>query len=548
MAIPVIDLFAGPGGLGEGFSSFSRLNRWGEVERPFEIRLSVEKDPIAHLTLELRAFFRQFPSGEAPDLYYSYLRGEVSRQLLFDSHPEEAQAAAREAWQTTLGQEAHGNVMERIRASMRLDCRRWVLIGGPPCQAYSLAGRSRMRNLAAFATDHRHFLYREYLRIIADRMPAVFVMENVQGMLSSRTQQAPDAPDPDGQGERIFGRILNDLQHPRAALALPDADELRYHVFPLGGALQGGTDGPGGQGVLFHQPDPREFLVRTERFGIPQARPRVFLLGVREDVLAQLRHQPARLTPHEGGPVTLWDVIGNLPPLRSRFSRGETLPADWRDHIVAMTQQAWFTRLGVVPFALQMRLCERAAQLELMPDDALPNTGGNWVPCDDQLQFEQDEFNDWYHDPRLQGVCNHESRGHMRADLWRYFYAATFVEEMGRSPVLRDFPAELRPDHENVGAALRGNDLFSDRFRVQLRHRPSTTVVSHISKDGHYYIHPDPLQCRSLTVREAARLQTFPDNYFFEGPRTAQYHQVGNAVPPLLAHRIAAVVRQILPT
>jgi len=151
------------------------------------------------------------------------------------------------------------------------------------------------------------------------------------------------------------------------------------------------------------------------------------------------------------------------------------------------------------------------------------------------------KYPDWFLDKRLQGVCNHETRGHMREDLHRYFFAAVFAREFKRSPLLEDLPKALLPDHKNVEAALK-ETKFNDRFRVQMAGRPSTTIVSHIARDGHYFIHYDPTQCRSLTVREVARLQTFPDNYFFEGSRTHQYQQVGNAVPPLLANKIADIV------
>jgi len=152
------------------------------------------------------------------------------------------------------------------------------------------------------------------------------------------------------------------------------------------------------------------------------------------------------------------------------------------------------------------------------------------------------KYSDWYIDDVLGGICNHESRAHIRDDLHRYFFAAMFAKLNRRSPYLNEFPIELLPKHKNASEGKK----FTDRFRVQVRGKPSTTVVSHISQDGHYYIHYDPAQCRSLTVREAARLQTFPDNYFFEGPRTQQYIQVGNAVPPLLAYQIAQIVAEVI--
>jgi DNA (cytosine-5)-methyltransferase 1 len=137
----------------------------------------------------------------------------------------------------------------------------------------------------------------------------------------------------------------------------------------------------------------------------------------------------------------------------------------------------------------------------------------------------------------------------MASDLARYAYAAAVAETTGVSPKLEKWPRQLLPRHRNVShdeaGGLTTAEGFSDRFKVQVWDEPASTVTSHISKDGHYFIHPDPLQCRSLTVREAARLQTFPDNYYFCGNRTQQYHQVGNAVPPYLACQIAGVVAKL---
>jgi DNA (cytosine-5)-methyltransferase 1 len=235
--------------------------------------------------------------------------------------------------------------------------------------------------------------------------------------------------------------------------------------------------------------------------------------------------------------VQVEDVIDDLPRIRSTLSREQDSEEAWRDAIAEVRQQTWFRS----PDSPALHGAARAAAKALGSiSGARLDAGASWQPWSARPR----RLAPWYR-TGCRGLSNHEARGHMRSDLHRYFFAACFARANGRSPTLEDFPPELMPDHRNVEQGRLG-EMFADRFRVQLADHPSTTVTSHISKDGHYFIHYDPTQCRSLTVREAARLQTFPDSYHFEGPRTEQYHQVGNAVPPLLAKQIAAIVHDVL--
>ncbi len=507
ITFPVIDIFAGPGGLGEGFSAYFA----GDIPA-FKIKLSIEKDEIAHKTLELRAFYRQFSSGAAPVEYYQYLRGEnnIDKSTLYSKYPKEAEAAKKEAWKATLGEEDRALVKARINEALN-GATNWVLIGGPPCQAYSLVGRSRMRNVNPwkYARDHRHQLYKEYLQILADHKPPLFVMENVKGILSSQRTRT--------KKENTFDLIRADLKNPSNAI-YGDNSLLSYKLFSISHESPKNTEDVKSE----------DFVVHSEDYGIPQARHRVIILGIRSDFYEK---NPEILKKIES-PVFIESVINDLPKLRSGLSKEKDSAEKWRDAIKEIEEAEWVKSnyLGL----------SEVVKKELQRVEADLGRGQRFINTSERPVSH--DF--WYLDEKLNGVCNHETRSHIRKDLHRYFFAAVYASEKKRSPTLNDFPRELLPNHENVQAEA-VDTIFNDRFRVQISGRPSTTVVSHISKDGHYYIHYDPSQCRSLTVREAARLQTFPDNYFFEGNRTQQYHQVGNAVPPLLANKIAEIVYKV---
>lgn len=493
MIIPVVDLFAGAGGLGEGFCSYSDSRG-----RPrFRVALSIEKDGQAHQTGLLRALYRQW--AEPPAKYWAFLRGELGRTDLANSFPSESAKACREAVQLALGPDTASHAQELIADRVDSD-RPWVLIGGPPCQAYSLVGRARNRGVKGYTAekDERQTLYVEYLQVLADHAPPVFVMENVKGLLSATFSS-----------QRLFDRIRSDLEDPARALVREGRCALqkpRYRLRPLVSS-----------GSLLPGDDPRDFVVRAEEHGLPQARHRVLVLGIREDVPGEPDTLKRR------SPVTVKEALHGLPRLRSGLSDTSDTRSAWLEHLKKATRRPWFRELDP---DTAYRIRETVSQLRAPRADR----GGEYLPAPRGKAVGTSE-----------GILNHSTRSHLRSDLDRYLFASTWARLRDRSAELSDFPTGLLPAHDNVQQAVLGGH-FADRFRVQVADRPGSTVTSHISKDGHYYIHFDPTQCRSLTVREAARLQTFPDDFFFCGPRTVQYQQVGNAVPVELARQIAGVV------
>lgn len=442
-----VDLFAGCGGLSEGFK-----------QAGFDIIAQVEMDKWACETLRTRHLYYELKKIRKGHLYRRYLREEVSRNDIANAFPDIRESISYRVIQATLGNEGTGTTLERIEASKKFHgaSRVQVLLGGPPCQCYSVVGRAR--DPFRMENDGRHYLYKHYLEILEYLQPDFFVYENVPGLFTAKVE-----------GREIFMRILRDF----SSLNPP------YGMIP---PLEQICE------------DPHSYILNSADFCIPQRRKRLILVGYKKslerrnpeitEIFARLQKQALRN--RKKGCLTVDDAIGDLPRLK---------PGNGSD--------GWLRSYASVTHLKHYQIKMREGS---------------------------------------PGILNHKARTHMKSDLERYrFFIEHHLNGNGAATLtdlIRERP-DLTPAHDHL-------DKFLDRFKVQWWTRPASTITAHISKDGHYYIHPDIDQCRSFTVREAARCQSFPDNFKFEGPRTEQLRQVGNAVPPALSFVIAhAILREL---
>jgi DNA (cytosine-5)-methyltransferase 1 len=442
-----IDLFAGCGGLSEGFT-----------QAGFEVIAQVEMNKWACETLRTRHLYHGLKAIGKGYLYTRYLREEIRREHILSRFPELGESISHRVIQATLGNDGIEGILEKIEASKKYHGapKFHVLLGGPPCQPYSLAGRAR--DPLRMENDERHFLYRHYLEILEHLQPDFFVYENVPGLLTARAG-----------GMRIFERILEDFKSLRPS----------YEIIP---PLQ----------QVYTEPS--SYILDAADFFIPQRRKRLILIGYRKSlekknpgvrcIFTQL--QKLALRNRKKGYLTVEDAIGDLPPLK-----------------LGEGSDGWYGS-----YHSSSKLKEY------------------------QIKMRKNS----------PGILNHRARTHMESDLERYRFFIEYHKNGNGSATLETLKRErpdLLPEHKHL-------DKFLDRFKVQWWTQPSSTITAHICKDGHYYIHPDINQCRSFTVREAARCQSFPDNFKFEGPRTEQFKQVGNAVPPQLAYIIGRFIMREL--
>ncbi len=403
-----IDLFAGAGGFAEGFK------RAG-----FEPVALVESDPAACFTLKTRLSYYYLKENDKLDIYVKYLKGEISRNVLYSVIPSHI---LESVINLSIGDENNFKifqVIEKLIGRKDID----VIIGGPPCQAYSLVGRARDKN--GMQEDPRNYLYVQYGRFLKKYRPKLFIFENVTGLLSAEK-----------------GKYFKNIQE--------DFRDLGYVVEP--------------------------FIVNANEFGVLQNRKRIIIIGWKKDLYLSF----GRLTDQSSPAYKVRSILKDLPKLQA--GEGKDKYYEYADGI------------------------------------------------NDYLRFAKIRNG-------FDVLTQHVARSHTEQDKEIYRIAVEKWKRNKERLDYNDLPERLKT-HKN-------RDAFLDRFKVVADNiLYSQTVVAHIAKDGHYYIHPDIEQNRSISVREAARLQSFPDDYYFEGVkegqnRTNAFKQIGNAVPPLMVEKIA---------
>ncbi len=412
--INFLDIFAGAGGLSEGF-----------VRAGYSPICHIEMDAAACNTLRTRAAYHYLLQNGKSNIYKKYLIGEISRVELYSSVPKEV---IDSVIQEEISDSSLQGIFKQIEAyGKNVD----LIIGGPPCQAYSLAGRSRDPN--RMVGDKRNYLYILYAEFLERFKPKYFVFENVIGLLSAK----------DEDGELHLSKMRSLFKQKGYETELRVLDSSQY--------------------------------------GVLQKRKRVIIIGKKGNETGFYPEIEINQNKY-----TVADVLRDLPSIHS----GEG------------------TYYGV------KERCQPSRYL-----------------IDSQIHSEKFP------------ITFHCARPNNSRDLKIYSLAVENWNKKHTRLKYSAVPSELRT-HKNSAA-------FSDRFKVVAGDMPySQTVVAHISKDGHYYIHPDKNQNRSLTPREAARLQTFPDDYFFESisgkpSRTFAYKQIGNAVPVVLAEKVAEAMKPL---
>lgn len=393
-----IDLFAGCGGLTEGF-----------YKAGYRALAHVEIDHLCCETLKMR----------------------------MKHHGYSAKVAESATIETDITRDDINDVIDKQVGGKTVD----LIIGGPPCQAYSTSGRARDEH--GMKLDPRNYLFENYVKVLNHFRPKVFVFENVTGLLTATIN-----------GKKIVEKVFEALGE-------------NYNV----------------------SRDPKLIVFNTANYGVPQIRKRVIIIGTRRDLnldieeiyrsLKKTHYDPEMPESKRKGLlpyVTVRDAIGDLP----RVIAG------------ARTMELPYT--PVIDTDIKKWLCYEG-------EETINAHITRWQNPTDTVRYQEMARNGW-----------------------------TFEE-------LRQHRPDLNHDHARV---------FSNSYTVQFWDMPARTIIAHLCKDGNQFIHPDDTQGRSISVREAARLQSFPDDFEFAGAMSSQFKQIGNAVPPLFAYVIAERLRKVL--